>query len=475
MSLFQRYGIPGPKPNFFFGNLIEFNKERDKCIEKWIKQYGKMFGFYLGAKPYFVCIDVEFLKLIQIKDSYNFCNRDSLLPGCGFPHDQSKNMLAVLTDQKWKNLRSILTSCFSTGRVKMMSTVMSSPIKVFLTNVEKHEGQPFDISEMCKKLVFDIVCTSAFGVSTNVQNNETSKFVESANAAFSADSADILAAITICFPEIEPICTFLRHKIDGLKYVLKLPSLTFIYETCQKIVTSRKKLHSPPPDLLQTLIDAEDKTPIKINKLPDNFVIANAMLFMAAAYEATSSTIGLCIKHLAGNPEIQEFIREEIRSNVSEDVDIQYSDLTNFQLLDQVISETLRFLPIPLISVNRICAEDYCYKDITIPKGCIITIPIQFLQNDPAYWIEPDKFNPYRFSFQDKQKIDSITYQPFGVGQRICIGQRLGKTIIKLVLANLIRSFKLEECGDDENERVISLYSSNPKNKIMVKAALLTS
>ncbi|XP_067125830.1 cytochrome P450 3A4-like isoform X5 [Centruroides vittatus] len=470
MSLFQRYGIPGPKPNFFFGNLIEFNKDRDRCIGKWLKQYGKIFGFYLGAKPFFVCNDVEFLKLVQIKDNYNFRNRGSLLPGCGYPHDECKNMLAVLNDHKWKNLRSILTSCFSTSKIKMMSIVMCSPIKVFLTSVEKQGDQPFDISTLCKKLVFDIICTSAFGVSTNVQNNETSKFVESAHAAFAADTADILAGITICFPEIEPLCTFLRHKIDSLKYMLNLPSLTLIYKTCQKIVISRKKLDSPPPDLLQTMIDAEDETIVEMKKLPDNFVIANATMFMAAAYDATSATIGWCINHLAGNLEIQEKVREEIESNVSDDMDIQYSDLTNFQLLDHVISETLRFWPFSLLPVNRICSEDYRYKDMTIPKGSIITIPVRALQSDPAYWSEPDKFNPLRFSSEKQKKIDSLIYQPFRADHRMCTGQRLAKTIIKLIMANLIRSFKFTKCGDDEDERVYFIFFNYPKNGVMVKA-----
>ncbi|XP_023212356.1 cytochrome P450 3A19-like, partial [Centruroides sculpturatus] len=155
-------------------------------------------------------------------------------------------------------------------------------------------------------------------------------------------------------------------------------------------------------------------------------------------------------------------------------VDIQYCDLSNFQLLDQVISETLRFWPFSLIGVNRICAEDYRYKDITIPKGCTITIPIQVLQNDPAYWREPDKFNPYRFSSEKLQKTDSIIYQPFGAGHRMCLGQRLAITVIKLVLANLIRSFKSEKYGD-ENERVYYLYYWYPKNGIKVKATPLFS
>ncbi|XP_023212168.1 cytochrome P450 3A8-like [Centruroides sculpturatus] len=470
MTLFQRYRIPGPKPNFIFGNLIEFNKGRDRCIEKWLQQYGKLFGFYLGAKPFLVCSDVELLKLLQIKDTYNFYNRDLVLPAAGLPHVESKNMLIALTDQKWKNLRSILSSCFTTGKIKMMSALMSSQIKFFLKNVEKQGDQPFDILKLCKKLAFDIICTSAFGVSTNVQNNETNKFVESAHAAFSADSADILAVITISFPEIEPICTFLRYKIDTLKYMLNLPSLSLIYETCQKVVTFRKKLDSPPQDLLQTIIDAEDETIVEMKKLPDNFVIVNAVMFMATGFETTSAIIGWCIKYLAGNPKIQQNVREEITNNVSEDVDIQYSDLINFKLLDQVISETLRFWPLSLLPVNRICSEDYRYKDMTIPKGSIIAIPVKVLQSDPAHWSEPDKFNPYRFSSKERKKVDSLIYQPFGAGHRMCIGQRLAKTIIKLVLANLIRSFKLEEYGDDEDERVYAMFFNYPKNGVMVKA-----
>ncbi|XP_023237845.1 cytochrome P450 3A8-like isoform X2 [Centruroides sculpturatus] len=320
MSLFQRYGIPGPKPNFIFGNLIEFVKEGDRCIETWLKQYGKLFGFYLGAKPFIICTDVEFFKLIQIKDSYNFYNRDPLLAGRIFPHDESKNMISALTDQKWKNLRSILNTCFTTGKIKIMSALMSSPIKAFLANVEKQRDQPFDITNLCKKLVFDIICTSAFGVTTNVQNNQSSKFIESTHTIFSADSTVILVGITIIFPEVEPICTILRHKIEFLRYILNLPCFTFVYETCRKIVTSRNKLDSPPLDLLQTMIDAEDETIVEMKKLPDNFVIANAMLFMAAGYEATSFALGMCIKHLASNPEIQEKLREEIKNHVSEDV-----------------------------------------------------------------------------------------------------------------------------------------------------------
>ncbi|XP_067125823.1 cytochrome P450 3A8-like isoform X1 [Centruroides vittatus] len=475
MSFFQRYSIPGPKPNFFIGNFTEFNRNRDRCMQDWLQQYGKIFGFYLGAKPYLVCADVEFLKFCQIKDNYNFYNKDWVLTDGGFPHHSYRNVLGILTDHKWKNIRSILNNCFSTGKLKTMSTLMPRPIKIFLNNIKKKGDRPFNIGKLCKTLVFDIHCSSAFGVTTNVQNNETNTFIESAHVALSSDHTDVLAGISVCFPEVEPICRFLRHKIDSLKYMLNLPSLTMIYETCKKIITCRKKLEERPRDLLQTLIDAEDDTLSEMKRLSDEFVISNALLFMAAGYDTTTVLIQWCIYHLARNLEIQEKVREEIKTNVSDDVEIQYSDLSNFQLLDQVISETLRLHPLTAFAMNRICSVDYRYKNIFIPKGSIIIVPVRELQNDPTYWSEPDKFNPYRFSSEDQQKIDSIIYQPFGAGHRICIGQRLAKTTARLVLANLLRSFKLEKYGDDDVENVYSLFVIYPKNGVTVKAIPLTT
>lgn len=37
---------------------------------------------------------------------------------------------------------------------------------------------------------------------------------------------------------------------------------------------------------------------------------------------------------------------------------------------------------------------------------------------DPEYWPEPTKFDPERFSNENKGKIESITFQIFGGGPR---------------------------------------------------------
>ncbi|XP_067139907.1 cytochrome P450 3A19-like [Centruroides vittatus] len=194
---------------------------------------------------------------------------------------------------------------------------------------------------------------------------------------------------------------------------------------------------------------------------------------MVAGYETTSISLAWCIHYVSHYPEVQDKMRKEINDNVKKSDDIQYSDLMNFKYMDQVLSETLRISPLSPIVINRICAEDFKYKDITIPKGAILIVGSPILQQHTDYWHELEKFDPERFSAENH--IDPYIYQPFGAGPRICIGMRLAQIIVKLTLANLIRSYRLEPYGNLDIEQENFLFFSFPKNGVIVKAIPLMS
>lgn len=97
--------------------------------------------------------------------------------------------------------------------------------------------------------------------------------------------------------------------------------------------------------------------------------------------------------------------------------------------LDQIICETLRRYP-PAYILSRVCARDYLIKskksdevDLFLEKGSILTIPVGGLHMDPQYFPDPERFDPDRFSEENKKKIISGTYMPFGSGPRNCIGK----------------------------------------------------
>ncbi|XP_076351885.1 lithocholate 6-beta-hydroxylase-like isoform X1 [Tachypleus tridentatus] len=119
LSFFEDLGIPGPKPNFFFGNLREFQtKGAIKCHEEWIKKYGKICGFYFGRLPVIIVADLDVLRQIQIKDFQKITGRPMLIPGGAQPLKEFKSHLIYIRGKHWKEVRSLLTPTFSSSKMK---------------------------------------------------------------------------------------------------------------------------------------------------------------------------------------------------------------------------------------------------------------------------------------------------------------------------------------------------------------------
>lgn len=65
--------------------------------------------------------------------------------------------------------------------------------------------------------------------------------------------------------------------------------------------------------------------------------------------------------------------------------------------------------------------------DFILPKGTQVSIAVAGIHHDPEYYPDPEKFDPERFSEENKNKRPACTYLPFGDGPRICIGKNSEK------------------------------------------------
>lgn len=96
--------------------------------------------------------------------------------------------------------------------------------------------------------------------------------------------------------------------------------------------------------------------------------------------------------------------------------------------LDDAISETLRLWP-PIAELNRRCIREYVvaatddHPRIHFKEGDSVMIPVYGLHLDPDNFPQPERFDPERFSDENKHTIKPFTYLPFGAGPRNCIGE----------------------------------------------------
>jgi cytochrome P450 family 6 len=72
---------------------------------------------------------------------------------------------------------------------------------------------------------------------------------------------------------------------------------------------------------------------------------------------------------------------------------------------------------------DRGCTKDYKLPgtDLVIKKGQAIVIPTIAIHHDERYYPNPEKFDPLRFSPENKHKINPYTSLAFGQGPRGCL------------------------------------------------------
>lgn len=178
---------------------------------------------------------------------------------------------------------------------------------------------------------------------------------------------------------------------------------------------------------------------------------------------------------LALQPDLQRTLHEEIdviSANLGDEL-ISYDALHKMKFLDMVVSEGLRkWSPAP--QTDRICSKDYEMdlgngKKITILKGQLIFLPIYHIHRDPEYYKNPDKFDPYRFSDENKESINPGAFLPFGSGPRTCIGSRFALMSAKLLLFNFFNKFTVETCATTPKDLT---YQANMNFRIKEKVVL---
>lgn len=105
----------------------------------------------------------------------------------------------------------------------------------------------------------------------------------------------------------------------------------------------------------------------------------------------------------------------------------------------------------PGIGTDRTVTQPYTIQPLKaeenavhLQNGDLIFIPIIGIHRDPTYYPNPDKFDPERFSNENKFNINPYTYLPFGSGPRNCIGSRFALLEIKALFYHLVLNFEIE-------------------------------
>lgn len=111
------------------------------------------------------------------------------------------------------------------------------------------------------------------------------------------------------------------------------------------------------------------------------------------------------------------------------------------------LDEVLRLYP-PAFLIVREAIESDTIAGHVIAPGTVISISPWVLQRHRRRWTTPDSFDSARFA-PGATPPDRYSYMPFGAGPRICVGAQFAITEAVLVLARLLRRFRITLVGGE--------------------------
>ena len=268
----------------------------------------------------------------------------------------------------------------------------------------------------------------------------------------------------ILFSEIDPqtveivkntVEDFQTHFVKSFRSLVPLPfatprpsyfrfrrSLNRFNEFLKMKLKEREKKSFP--DLLQLLMEARlaDGRSLSFEQIRDEMTT-----MVMAGHETTAHNMTWTLMLLADHQDIQTKIRD----------DLSHSEMGLFK---NVLRESLRLYP-PIWYVERRAIEDVTIGGEKIPQGSKVGLCLYLTHHHPELWDQPMKFFPQRFENLDEIK-KKRCYLPFGAGSRVCIGAGLAELEAEIIIAELIKKYKITR-NDSRPIELDPLVTLRPK------------
>ncbi|WRX33632.1 Cytochrome P450 - like 10 [Theobroma cacao] len=439
--------VPGPPALPLVGHLPLMAKYGPDVFSVLAKRYGPVFRFHMGRQPLIIVADPELCKEVGIKKFKDIPNRSIPSPIAASPLHQKG--LFFTRDATWSTMRNTILSVYQPSHLASLVPTMQNIIESATENLHASE-EGITFSNLSLKLATDVIGQAAFGVNFGLskpkstsestrtvddqgsQNDEVSDFINQHIYSTTQLKMDLSGSLSIIIGLLVPILQ------EPFRQILKRIPGTMDWKVdrtnkklsgrLNEIVSIRmKEKNRGSKDFLSQILSARESENVAKNAFTPDYISAVTYEHLLAGSVTTSFTLSSIVYLVAGHPEVEKKLLEEI---------------DGFGPHDRVIKEAMRFYTVsPLVA--RETSKEVEIGGYLLPKGTWVWLAPGVLAKDPKNFPEPDKFKPERFdpNCEEEKRRHPYALIPFGIGPRACVGQKFSLQEIKLSLIHLYRNY----------------------------------
>jgi cytochrome P450 len=172
--------------------------------------------------------------------------------------------------------------------------------------------------------------------------------------------------------------------------------------------------------------------------LPDIQIRHELVSMMAASYRTVAMTLVQTLRLIAENSGVDSSLAAEVAGVAAATPEVQKLPYTG-----KVLKESLRLCPPAGLIMRRAVADDVV-GGWPVPAGSLILLSCWLVQRDARFYDDPLDFRPERWTPEFERALPFCAYFPFGAGPRSCIGGILSDVTLRLIVATIVRRYRLE-------------------------------
>lgn len=414
---------PGPKTVNALSNLRSFQRNPLNFLLGLDAQFGGVVRFSTGLLPVYLVSDPNAVKHV-LQDNYQNYNKNT------FTYSMARRILGenLLTSDgsDWLQRRRLLQPLFHR---KYLSRFVQSMVTIIEETVEqwREAKDPLNLIDEMMRITLRIAGKTLFSLDLDAESTAIRSALNTTTDEVFNQFRSPLAILWTLFNFPTPNSRRFQQaqmRLNDLLYYM---------------IRERRATQERPYDVLSLLLDAVDTSGDQ--QFTDDTIRNEIGAMLTAGHETTAISLTWIWILLSTRLDVEQRIQAESDGYSIELEDFEPS--TRLPYTNAVFAEALRLYP-PVWGFSRRAMTDDVINGYHIPAGARIMLSPWVTHHSERYWPDPNLFVPTRFLDTSESNIKSMAYFPFGMGPRMCIGNRFAQMEVLLILTFILRRYHLE-------------------------------
>lgn len=411
---------PGPRGHWLWGSLPQFRDDPIHALQDPWRAYGDVVRLRFGPKRVHLLVHPDHVRHVLQENNKNYGKQT-----IGFAKLRKLLGNGLLTSEGefWLRQRRIAQPAFHRQRIAGFGGAMVRATSEMLARWQP--GATLDIAAEMMALTLRIVGQTML------------------SADVSHEAGTVGNAITWL---LEDFNVRIKSAIDWPLMIPTRSNRRFLRERAalDRVVNGiieerRKPGAAQPEDLLSMLMAARDEE--TGGAMDDRQLRDEILTVFLAGHETTANALTWTFYLLSQNPDAEARLASEL-SHVLAGRAPGLEDLARLPWTRAVVDEAMRLYP-PAWMITRSVTGDDVVGGYRLPAGSLVFLVPHLTHRHPAFWPEPERFDPERFTAEKAAQHPRFAYFPFGGGPRQCIGNSFALMEAQLLLATIGQRWRL--------------------------------